>query len=68
MKYLNHKFTNIPNNMPIYSLDICSICNRTANDIDDRIFGLTSDYIKENSNMFPKCLTEEEYTIKKLLE
>lgn len=73
MKQVNHIFVTpmdrfvLTPDTYIHSTDICCICNRSADDIDRRFFGLTVEYVNINI-AFSKCLTEEEYIIKKALE
>ena len=86
MKYLNHKFYDVPNDRPLFNDDICLYCNKfcaklfenisyedtqkidkelkSNNYKSNKVLETQFEWLKNNT----KCITEEEYIIKKLLE
>lgn len=75
MKQLKHIFRQpnsdlLTGNMPLIGGDVCIICNKSAREIGLRRLEVVSSYNINNieNGEYLKCLTENEYTIKKLLE
>lgn len=77
MKYINHKYKNVygsqlpEDNCAIYRSDFCMYCLKSVKElliIDVNGIDLTLKYLRNNTEIIVKCLTEEEYIIKKALE
>jgi hypothetical protein len=76
MKYKDHKYqdslgSNLHEiNCAIYRTDVCMYCLKSIREllIDDNKIDLSIEYLRKNPQNIAKCLTEEEYIIKKALE
>lgn len=75
MKHIKHNFVSntgskIGDEMLLYIHDFCIYCNKTAMFITKKSFNYLdfSPLIVNSRNDFVKCLTEDEFTIKRLLE
>lgn len=54
----------------LYHSDICIFCERSVKNLTLGLDYVTIDlaYLRLNSKIIPKCLTENEFAIKKILE